>query len=50
MSTIQPSTNTSTFTHKSYEPKQESKHIIYSNVNNVHGYTTSKFLPTSGFK
>ena len=34
---------------KSYEPKQESKHI-YLDKNNLHGYAMSKFLPTSGFK
>ena len=26
------------------------KHIIYLDVNNSYGYTTSKFLSTSGFK
>ena len=35
---------------KSYDPKQESKHIIYSGVDNLYGYAMSKFLPTSGFK
>ena len=35
---------------KSYDPKQESKHIIYLDTNNLHGYAISKFLPTSGFK
>ena len=35
---------------KSYDPKQESKHIIYLNANNLYGYAMSKFLPTSGFK
>ena len=35
---------------KSYDSKQESKYIIYSNVNNLYGYAMSKFLPTSGFK
>ena len=35
---------------KSYDPKQESKHIIYLDANNVYGYAMSKFLPTSGFK
>ena len=34
---------------KSYDPKKESKHIIYFDVSNLHGYATSKFLPTSGF-
>ena len=35
---------------KSYDPKQESKHFVYVNANNLYGYVTSKFLPTSGFK
>ena len=35
---------------KSYDPKQESKHIIYLDPNNLCGYAMSKFLPTSGFK
>ena len=35
---------------ESYDPKQESKHIIYLDVNNLYGYVMSKFLPTSGFK
>ena len=35
---------------KSYDPKQESKHIMYWDANNLHGYALSKFLPTSGFK
>ena len=35
---------------KSYDPKQESKHIIYLDVNNLYGYAMSKFLPTSRFK
>ena len=35
---------------KSYDPKQESKHIIYLGVNNLYGYAVSKFFPTSGFK
>ena len=35
---------------KSYEPKQESKHIIYLDANSLYGYTMSKFLPTSAFK
>ena len=35
---------------KCYDPKQESKHIIYSDANNLYGYAMSKFLPTSGFK
>ena len=31
---------------KSYEPKQESKNIIYLDTNNLYGYAMSKFLPT----
>ena len=34
---------------KSYDWKQESNHTIYLDANNLHGYTMSKFLPTSGF-
>ena len=30
-----------------YDPKQESKHIIYLDAYNLHGYAMSKFLPTS---
>ena len=35
---------------KSYDPKQESKHIIHLDANNLYDYTISKFLLTSGFK
>ena len=35
---------------KSYDPKQESKRIIYLNMNSLYGYVMSKFLPRSGFK
>ena len=35
---------------KSYDPKQESKHIIYLDVKDLYGYAIPKFLPTSGFK
>ena len=35
---------------KSYDPKQESKHIIYLDSNNLYGYVMPKILPTSGFK
>ena len=35
---------------KSDDPKQESKHIIYLDANNLYGYAMSKFLQTSGFK
>ena len=34
---------------KSYDSKQESKHI-YLDTNNLHGYAMLKFLPTTGFK
>ena len=34
---------------KSYDPKQESKHV-YWDANNFYGYAMSKFLPTCGFK
>ena len=35
---------------KSYDPKQESKHVIYLDANNLYVYAMSKFLPTRGFK
>ena len=35
---------------KSYDPKLESKYIIYLDSNNLSGYAISKCLPTSGFK
>ena len=35
---------------KSYDRKQESKHIIYLDENNLYGYIMPKFLPPSGFK
>ena len=35
---------------KSYDPKQELKHIICLGPNNLYGYAMSKFLPTIGFK
>ena len=35
---------------ESYDPKQESKHIIYLDANNLYGYAMSKFLPITGFK
>ena len=35
---------------KSYKPKQESKHILYLDANNLDGYVMSMFLLTSGFK
>ena len=34
----------------SYDPKEESKHIKYLEVNNLNGYAMSIFLPTSEFK
>ena len=33
-----------------YDPKQEPKHIMYLDANNLYGYAMSKFLPKSGFK
>ena len=35
---------------KSYDPKQESKHIIYLDWNNLYDYAMSKFLLTNGFE
>ena len=35
---------------KSYDSKQELKHIIYLDANNLCGYAMSRILPTSGFK
>ena len=35
---------------KTYDPRQESKHIIYFDTNNLYGYAMSKFLPTSRLK
>ena len=35
---------------KFYDPKQELKHIIYLDTNNLYVYWISKFLPTSSFK
>ena len=35
---------------KSDDPKQETRHIIYLDVNSLYGNAMSKFLPTSGFK
>ena len=35
---------------KSSDPKQEAKHIIYLDTNNLYGYVTSKFLPTGLLK
>ena len=34
---------------KLYDSKQESKHIIYLDVNDVYTYAMSKFLPTGRF-
>ena len=34
---------------KYYDPKQESKHILYSDTNNLYGYAMSKFVPAGGF-
>ena len=35
---------------KTYDPKQESKHIIYLDVNSLYDYAMPKFFPKSGFK
>ena len=35
---------------KSYNPKQESRHIIHLDTNNLYGYAMPTFIPTSGFK
>ena len=35
---------------KSSDPKQESKHIIYLDANNLYGYAIYKFLPTKAVK
>ena len=35
---------------KFYDPKEESKHVIYSDANNLSGYAMSKFFPTRGLK
>ena len=35
---------------KPYNSKQESKHILYLEANNLYSYAMSKFLPTNGFK
>ena len=32
---------------KSYDPKQESKHIIYLNLNNLYSYAMPKFIQTN---
>ena len=34
---------------KSYGPKQEPKHIVYLDTNNLYGYAMSKLLSASGF-
>ena len=35
---------------KSYDPNEESKHIIYLDANDFYGYAMSKFLPAIGFE
>ena len=35
---------------KYHNPRQESKHFIYLDDNNLYGYSMSKFLPTRAFK
>ena len=34
---------------KSYNSKQEPKHVMLLDVNNLYGYAMSKFLPIDGF-
>ena len=35
---------------KSYDPKQESKHSKYLDVNNLYGYAMFKLFPTTRFR
>ena len=35
---------------KSYDVKQEWKHIIYLDANSLYGYVMCKYLPKNGFK
>ena len=35
---------------KSYDPKQETNHVIYLDASNLNGYEMFKFLETSRFK
>ena len=35
---------------KSYDQKQQSKHTIYLEANNLYGYAITKFLPRSELK
>ena len=35
---------------KYYDPRQESKYIIYLDASNLYEYAKSKFFPTSEFK
>ena len=35
---------------RSYDPKQESKYIIYLDASYLYALAISKFLPTNGFK
>ena len=35
---------------KSYDPKQESRGIIYLDTNNLHVYAMPKFIPTDWFE
>ena len=35
---------------KSHDPKQESKHIVYLEANDLYGHAMYKFLPRSDFK
>ena len=35
---------------KSYDSKQESRHVMYLNAKNLYGYTVPKFFLSCGFK
>ena len=35
---------------KSYHPKEESKHIIYLDANNIYGYAMCRFFPSNVFR
>ena len=35
---------------KPYKPKQEPRHIVYLDANNLHDYGMPKYLPTNEFK
>ena len=35
---------------KNYDPKEESKYIMYLDANNLYGWAMIQFLPTNGYK